>query len=162
MSCHKTLFSHPWENGNLVQAFLTAGASMGIWWHLRGFRKTWITRYLFLMNMHVHLLPMSDGDTCIVVVNQTTNVLEEITVGKPTRNLSCLMPLHFSALEYCKPPWLSESYFLAEVNDIICYKGEVWYKSQTIFLVTSIYFHDGGAQLATWASSEIIKKKKKS
>lgn len=71
---------------------------------------------------------MSGGAICTVVMKQTTSVLET----KITRQLNMQPFLSYAiALSlmrwitaHYKTTWLSDSYFLAEVN-LFCYKGDV-------------------------------------
>lgn len=78
--------------------------------------------------MRMYDLPMSDGALCMVVIKQTTRVLEKKIICKLNMQtfLSHAVALslaHWITAHY-KPPWLSSSHFLAEVS-VLCYKGDV-------------------------------------
>lgn len=67
------------------------------------------------------------GAICVVVVKQTTSVLENKIICKlntqPFLSHATAFSLAHWITVHCRPLWLSKSYFLAEVN-VFCLKGD--------------------------------------
>lgn len=84
-------------------------------------------KHLYIINKPLYLLPVSGGAICMVVVKQTISVLEtkithQLNMQPFLSYATALSLLHRITAHY-KPTWLSDSYFLAEVN-LLCYKGD--------------------------------------